>query len=173
MHGLDLPGTIALFTSRLDTLAHLLSKAEAHFGADHSFLDGRVAPDMLPFRTQVFYACNQPHNFALWCGASQPPLQPSSDAATLEQVRGHVEATKALVLSLGNIQASVPKRARIVLGPKLHAEMPAYEYVNDFLVPNLYFHLVTAYAILRMAGLPIGKADYMQHMRDLVVQDSP
>lgn len=43
-------------------------------------------------------------------------------------------------------------------------------YVNEFLIPNFYFHLVTAYDILRMAGLPIGKADYMVHLMPYVRQ---
>ncbi|MEM8614014.1 MAG: DUF1993 family protein, partial [Cyanobacteria bacterium P01_H01_bin.105] len=37
-------------------------------------------------------------------------------------------------------------------------------YIDDFLIPNFYFHMVTAYDILRMAGVPIGKRDYMMHL---------
>jgi len=171
MQDLDLPAALNLFSSRLDTLGHLLSKAQAHFDGSRSFLDQRLAPDMHPLRTQVVYACNQPHNLVLWVKGEQPTLDPGPEVATLEQARVHLEDTKALLLSLRNAEA-VPKRARIVLGPTLHIDMPAHDYVNDFLTPNFYFHLVTAYAILRMAGVPIGKADYMLHMKRLVPHDS-
>ena len=50
------------------------------------------------------------------------------------------------------------------LGKELYIEMSGSAYVNDFLMPNFYFHLVTAYDILRMAGVPIGKRDYMMHL---------
>ncbi|MEL7010797.1 MAG: DUF1993 family protein, partial [Cyanobacteria bacterium J06588_4] len=44
-------------------------------------------------------------------------------------------------------------------------------YVNEFLIPNFYFHLVTAYDILRMAGVAIGKKDYMMHQMPWVKKD--
>ena len=43
-------------------------------------------------------------------------------------------------------------------------------YINDFLIPNFYFHLVTAYDILRMSGLDLGKPDYMTHLLPFVKQ---
>lgn len=53
--------------SRLATLEHLLESAQAHFCDDESFLQKRIAADMLPFGTQIAFTCNQPRNFALWC----------------------------------------------------------------------------------------------------------
>ncbi|HYP69676.1 MAG TPA: DUF1993 domain-containing protein [Variovorax sp.] len=170
MQQFDLQGLLVFFTSRLDTLKHLLRRAEAHFEPSQSFLDHRVAPDMFPLRTQVVFACNQPRSLALWC-EGQPVSTTSPDVSDLGEALSHIEGTKALLLALGDADARMPERARITLGSGLHADLTAYEYVNDFLVPNFYFHLVAAYAILRMAGLPIGKADYMLHMRDLVRQD--
>ena len=51
-----------------------------------------------------------------------------------------------------------------------HIELRGEEYINDFLIPNFYFHMVTAYDILRMKGLEIGKGDYMLHLAPLVRQ---
>ena len=167
MQHFDLQGSLALFTSRLDTLGHLLRKAQTHFDGNQSFLDHRLAPDMLDLRTQVVFACNQPRHFVLWC-QGQPVPDARAEVATVEEALGHVQSTRALLLTLDGTDAHVPTRARIALGPMLNADLSAHEYVNDFLVPNFYFHLVTTYAILRMAGLPIGKADYMLHMRGLL-----
>lgn len=50
---------------------------------------------------------------------------------------------------------------RIGLGPGRYTALPARQYINDFLMPNLYFHISMAYAILRNLGAPIGKTDYM------------
>lgn len=49
-----------------------------------------------------------------------------------------------------------------------NVELTGSVYVNQFLIPNFYFHLVTAYNILRMAGVTIGKKDYMMHLMPLV-----
>jgi len=57
-----------IFSSRLDTLSHLLEVAESHFAGDvESLFQRRIVPDMLPFGTQIAFTCNQPRNFALWC----------------------------------------------------------------------------------------------------------
>ena len=53
---------------------------------------------------------------------------------------------------------------RIDLSEGLYIKMFGRDYVNDFLIPNFYFHMVTAYDILRMNGVPIGKRDYMMHL---------
>jgi uncharacterized protein len=83
-----------IFSSRLDTLSHLLTVAEDHFGDDvESMLQRRIAPDMLPFGTQIAFTCNQPHNFALWClGRSENNLNP--DVASLIEARNHISSTK-------------------------------------------------------------------------------
>jgi len=60
---------------------------------------------------------------------------------------------------------------RIDIGPGLYAEQSGSAYVNDFLMPNFYFHMVTAYDILRMAGVPIGKKDYMMHLVPFLRQE--
>jgi hypothetical protein len=62
--------------------------------------------------------------------------------------------------------------ARIELGQGLYLEnCQGGDYVNEFLIPNFYFHLVTAYDILRMAGVPIGKRDYMLHLVPLLKKE--
>ncbi|GAP96879.1 hypothetical protein NIES2104_34260 [Leptolyngbya sp. NIES-2104] len=64
--------------------------------------------------------------------------------------------------------AKLAEVTRIYEGQSLYIEFSGNAYVNEFLIPNFYFHLVTAYDILRMAGLPIGKRDYMMHLVPLI-----
>jgi hypothetical protein len=158
-----------IFASRLDTLAHLLDRAESAYGADQSFLTWRLAPDMFPFGTQVAFTCNQPRNFALWCaGNAADNLDPN--VTTLEQARKYIAETKSLVAQADCGDAKLAEMTRVDLGPGIYAELTGTGYINEFLLPNFYFHLVTAYGILRAAGLELGKRDYMQHLLPFVRQ---
>jgi hypothetical protein len=153
-----------IFSSRLDTLSHLLEVAESHFPDDiESILQRRIALDMFPFSTQVAFVCNQPRNFALWClGQSANNLNP--DVASLDEARGHILSTKELLASINVTDSKLSELHRIDLGQGLYAELSGLSYVDDFLMPNFYFHITTAYNIIRMAGVPIGKRDFMMHL---------
>ncbi|MGB7085064.1 MAG: DUF1993 domain-containing protein [Phormidesmis sp.] len=152
-----------LFQSRLATLEHLLKSAQTHFGDDESFLQKRIAVDMLPFGTQVAFTCNQPRNFALWCdGKPADNLDPN--VASLAQAYEHIANTNDLLSRISAEDAKLADVSRIELGQGPYLELSGSAYVNEFLVPNFYFHLVTAYDILRMAGVSIGKRDYMMHL---------
>ncbi|MBD2189513.1 DUF1993 domain-containing protein [Pseudanabaena mucicola] len=151
-----------IFSSRLDTLSHLLEVAENHFADDvESLLQRRLAPDM--FSTQILFVCNQPRNFALWC-LGQPANNLNPDAASLIQLRGHISSTKELLESINVADSKLSEINRLDLGQGLYAELSGLSYVDDFLMPNFYFHITTAYNILRMAGVPIGKRDFMMHL---------
>ena len=152
-----------IFSSRLDNLSHFLNIAEAH-GAEEveSLLQRRIAPDMFPFGTQIVFTCNQPRNFALWC-AEQPANNLQADVATLAEARDQIAATQALLAEIDAVDAKLEKITRIDLGD-LYLELSGQSYVDDFLMPNFYFHLTTAYDIIRMAGVPIGKRDFMKHL---------
>ena len=160
----------ALFQSRLTTLEHLLKSAQAHFCDSESFLQKRIADDMLPLGTQIAFTCNQPRNFSLWCDG-KPANNLDPDVKSLTQACEHITNTKELLLCINAEDAKLAEVTRIDLGQSLYAELSGSAYVNDFLIPNFYFHLVTAYDILRMAGVPIGKRDYMMHLMPFVRQE--
>ena len=161
-----------IFISRLDTLSHLLTVSESYFGEDvDSILQRRIAPDMFPFGTQIVFTCNQPRNFALWClGQSANNLPP--DVASLDEARGHISSTKELLASINVTDATLSDVKRIELGQGLYIELSGLSYVDDFLMPNFYFHMTTAYDILRMAEVPIGKRDFMMHLVPFVKHQS-
>jgi uncharacterized protein len=153
-----------IFSSRLDTLSHLLTVSESYFGNDvESILQRRIAPDMFPFGAQIAFACNQPRNFALWClGQSANNLNPN--VASLVEARGHILSTKELLASINVDDSKLSELNRLDLGQGVYAELSGLSYADDFLMPNFYFHITTAYNILRMAGAPIGKRDFMMHL---------
>jgi uncharacterized protein len=157
-----------IFSSRLDTLSHLLEVAESHFADDEeSLLQCRIAPDMFPFGTQIAFTCNQPRNFALWCkGGPDSNLNP--DVASLTEARGCISSTQELLASIDVTDTKLSEIKRLEVGQGLSIELFGLAYVDDFLMPNFYFHLATAYNILRMAGAPIGKRDFMMHLVPLL-----
>ncbi len=136
-----------------------------------SILQRRLAPDMLPFGTQIAFTCNQPRNFALWCqGQAADNLSP--EVTALKEARGHISSTQELLASINITDAILSEIKRIDFGQGLYAELSGLSYVDEFLMPNFYFHLTTAYGILRMAEAPIGKRDFMMHLVPLVKQQS-
>lgn len=157
-----------VFLSRLANLAHIIEVANDHFEIEaDAILGDRLVADMLPLGAQVAYACNQARNFSLWCrGLDTENLSP--DVVSLAQMSDilqdtlqRLEATQPRDEMLGQIK-------RIDLADDYYIELTGAAYVNDFLLPNFYFHLTTAYNIVRMRGGPLGKRDYMHHLVPLL-----
>lgn len=159
-----------LFTSRLDTLSHIVEVSEKHFCIDvESILDSRLIDDMLPFGTQIAFTCNQPHNFVLWCGGmDMDNLAP--EIKSIDQAKQLIGHTRSRLMEIDLQDSKLTELKRIELGADQYVELSGLDYVNDFLVPNLYFHLVTAYNLMRMKGVPLGKVNYMMHLVPLVKQ---
>ncbi|MCB1662124.1 MAG: DUF1993 domain-containing protein [Pseudomonadales bacterium] len=159
-----------LFLSRLSTLSHIIDISSEHLQKEaDSILGYRLIDDMLPLGTQIAYACNQPRNFALWCeGAAMENL--SADVESLSEARKIIDDTRSKLISVTVNDEKLQEVMRIDIGEEQYIELPGLEYVNDFLIPNLYFHLVTAYNIMRMKGVPVGKFDYMIHLAPKVKQ---
>lgn len=159
-----------VFATRLDALSHLLDVGEKHFGGD-GFLDERLAEDMFPLSAQVVLACNQPRGFSQWCAGQPIDNLKVESVGTLAQAREAIAQTKALVAGIAVPDAKLDEAKRIGLGPGRYCELPGHRYVADYLLPNLYFHVTAAYAILRHFGAPVGKADYLAFLAPHVRQE--
>ncbi len=152
-----------IFSERLDALEHILDVGSQHLPDMNAALQERLAPDMFPLGTQVAIACNQPRGFSQWC-AGQSIDNLGRDVDTLQAARGHIRDTKALVAGIRADDAKLAEIKRIGLGPGRYCELPGHQYASDYLMPNMYFHITTAYAILRHLGVPLGKQDFMAYM---------
>ena len=159
-----------VFVSRLDTLSHILDAGEAHLGAALDVGQARLAADMLPLGTQVAFACNQPRGFSQWC-AGEPVQNLDPAVPSLEIARAHIADTRARVLAIACDDGKLEETKRIGLGGALYCELPGHGYVSEYLLPNFYVHITTTYAILRMLGVPVGKADYMRFLLPHVRSD--
>lgn len=160
--------TICGFAQMLRALKGQLDKADAHalaIGYDpRNLLSARLAPDMHPLSKQIQFACSQAREAG--CRLSGEPL-PSLHAphdmdqarALIDQTLDHLAAVDAAV-----IDASASREVAIELADGLAFDMNGGEYAANWATPQFYFHLITAYSILRHNGVPLGKADYVPHM---------
>jgi hypothetical protein len=155
--------TTATFTDTLGTLEHVLSRAQAA-GMEDSMLGVKLADDMFPLETQVRIAVNQ-IILALGrvCGTDIPLDE--APYATLDEARARVAAVSAAVVAAKDAKwADAEDQVDFTLPNGMRFVMTAEEYVRDWTLPNLYFHVTMTYALLRREGLPLGKFDYMKHM---------
>lgn len=157
-----------VFSSRFEALEHLLDVGEKHFTDTDTFMGKRLAEDMFRFGGQIAFACNQPRGFSQWCaGKPIDNLTPDS-IQTIEQARAAIAQTKELVAGIAVEDSKLDEIKRIGLGPGRYCELPGHRYVADYLLPNFYFHITAAYAILRLLGAPVGKGDYLYFLAPLV-----
>lgn len=156
-----------VFGTRLEALEHLLDIGERHAG-DEGFLQQRLAEDMLPFAAQVAFACNAPRGFAQWCAGEPIDNLKPERITSLAEARAAIAQARAMVAGITADDAKLEEIKRVGLGPGRYCELPARQYVADYVLPNLYFHITAAYAILRHLGAPLGKSDYMRWLAPYV-----
>ncbi|MGN6551938.1 MAG: DUF1993 domain-containing protein [Pararhizobium sp.] len=165
--------TAGIFITRLRTLLRLLDLAEAQWREKgrqpEALLGGRLAEDMLPLPYQIVFACNQPNDLASWLQGS-PNIRVKAEEMSLAELRTHVEAAIARqteIVSKADV-GLLDREKHIDLMHGMSVHLTGRDYIDDWLMPNFYFHLVTAYDILRSMGVTIGKADYMVHLADRI-----
>ncbi len=161
MHSASAP----IFISMLRNLTVWLDKAEAHAAAKKFepsvYLAARLAPDMLPFTTQVQIACDTAKFLmARLAGVDAPKFDDNEQS--LADLRARIAATIAFVQSVPAASVDGTEAKEVTLprrtGPIV---MTGEAYLKHFALPNFYFHLTTAYALLRHNGVEIGKMDFL------------
>ena len=121
----------------------------------------RLRPDMLPLTKQIQIACDVSKGCAGRLSGQDAPSHEDNEA-TLSQLIERIEKTQAFLKEITpeQFEGAETKDLEIKL-PKMTLSFVGSDYVNQFVLPNLYFHLSTAYAILRYAGVPLGKMDFL------------
>ena len=146
----------------LAVLDGILAKA-ADNGGD-ALLAERLAPDMFPLAAQVRVACDQV-SAALKRTSDSTFTLSDDDDATLAAARERVAKTREALKAQPDASFVAPDaRVEFTLPMGIAFAMSAREYVDGWALAQLYFHTVTAYAILRSKGVPIGKVDFLPHM---------
>jgi hypothetical protein len=157
--------SVQVFEISLNALSALLDKAEAHAEAKRIdptvLLSTRLFPDMFAFTRQVQSACDQAKNGGARLAGVDPPRYEDSEK-TIAELRTRIAKTVAFLktLDIKRIEAAVEREITFPLGPN-EGHMRGADYLNHFALPNFYFHLTTAYDILRHSGVEIGKLDFL------------
>ena len=156
------------FASRLRTLSALLDKGAAFAERQglpfEALSQASLAPDMFPLSQQVSVACRMAWQaMSLLSGGETPPIQPIGDA--LDDLKGRIAETLGRIEGVDEAAFAGAAARPIVLnlGEVREAEFVGAEFLRDWSLPNFYFHLTTAYDILRYKGVELGKGDFMQH----------
>jgi len=125
-----------------------------------NFLGLRLSVDQFPFARQVQVTCDTAKNGASRLSGKEAPNQPDTEE-TIEQLRARVQSAIAY-LSGFTAKDFETAATRSITQPRWEGKtMTGADYFVEHVVPNFYFHLTTAYALLRHAGVGIGKRDFL------------
>jgi hypothetical protein len=158
--------SVPVFQHMLGNLAHILGKAQAHAQARNidptALTTFRLAPDMLPLTRQVLIACDGAKNgVARLSGVEAPKFE--DNEASFADLQARIQKTLDYL-------ATVPAAAlagkddtdvTFPVGKDKTRTMKGEAYLTSWVLPNFYFHVTTAYAILRHNGVELGKPDFL------------
>jgi hypothetical protein len=150
----------------LGNLSHFLDKAGAHAqarGYDAAvLLQYRLAPDMLPFTKQIQIACDGAKNgVARIAGVEAPRFE--DNEASLADLKARIQKTLDFLASVPteSLDGKEEKEITFPVGKDKARTMKGEAYLKHWMLPNLFFHVTTAYVILRHNGVELGKSDYL------------
>jgi hypothetical protein len=158
--------SLPVFEIGLNALSGVLDKAAAFATAkkvDPAVLLGyRLAPDMFALARQVQVACDQAKNGAARLAGVEPPRFEDNET-TIDELKARIGKTVAFLKGLDGkaIDGSSEREITFPLGGERKGHMKGADYLNHFVLPNFYFHLTAAYAIVRHCGVDIGKRDFL------------
>jgi hypothetical protein len=157
--------SVPVFTRMLENLSALIDKAAAHAEArkiDPAVLvDSRLFPDMLPFKAQVFIACDMAKFGTGRLSGMEIPKNDDSET-TLAQLKERIGKTLAYIATARpeQVDGTENKVLSIKVGGE-PMEIEGQRYLLNFILPNMYFHIATAYDLLRHNGIELSKTDYI------------
>jgi hypothetical protein len=150
--------TLAAFSAILDKAAAYAEQAKFD-PAVYATL--RIRPNMLAFARQVQIFCDHAKNgSARLAGVEAPKFE--DNEATIPELKARIEKTLAFIggVDKAALEAGADREIVFPLGPQ-KARMVGRDYLLHFCLPNYYFHLTTAYDLLRYAGVEVGKRDFL------------
>jgi uncharacterized protein len=165
LHAIAVP----TYVNMIKGLSAQLAKGEAYAAengvAPQDLIGARLAPDMFPLSTQVRFVCTQASDLLrhLTGADSFAPAEDATDFAGLRaQLADAAARIEAIPASALDGAAGKPLELKMPNG--IVFDLNGEQFVRDWSLSQLYFHLMAAYAILRHKGVPLGKPDWAQHM---------
>jgi uncharacterized protein len=158
--------SISVFEIGLNALSAILDKAAAFATAQKIdptvLLRTRLAPDMFDLTRQVQIVTDQARRGSARLAGLEPPSVEDTETS-IDQLKARLADTIAYLKTLDRkqIDASADREIKFPLGAGMTGQMKGEDFLNNFVLPNYYFHLTTAYDILRHCGIDIGKRDFI------------
>jgi hypothetical protein len=162
MHSASVP----VFVRMLNNMLAWLDKAEAYAKArkfdPSNYLGLRLSPDMLPFARQIQIASDTTKNCVARLAGTEPPKW-ADDEATLDELRARIKKTIEYVQSVpaAKFDGSEQREITVPAGPGRTLTFTGETFLRGFSLPNFFFHVTMTYALLRHAGVELGKMDYL------------
>jgi len=167
MHALS----VEVLANSLTSLSWILQKAATNAASRKIepavFLSSRLAPDMLPLTRQVQIACDLAKNSAARL-AGQEPLRFEDNETTIEELRARIARCIDYMRSLpaAAFEGSETRDIKVPTGDRT-LEYKGLEFLQRWAIPNVFFHVTTAYDILRHNGVDLGKRDFLHAGREM------
>jgi hypothetical protein len=158
--------SIPLFQHMLRNLSHILDKGVANAETrkfDPSVLATfRLAPDMLPFTKQIQIACDGAKLAVARIGGIEAPKFEDTET-TFPELKARIQKTLDFLATVpaAKLEGTEAREITFPVGRDKTRTMTAQDYLTTWALPNFFFHVTTAYAILRHNGVDLGKADYL------------
>jgi len=158
--------SLPVFKTMLGNLSHILDKAQAHVEARKLdpvvLLQYRLSPDMLPFTRQVLIACDAAKNGVARISGVEAPKFDDTEA-TFPELKARIQKTLDYLATVpvDKLDGSEAKEITFPVGRDNTRTMKAEAYLKHWALPNFFFHITMAYAILRHNGVELGKSDYL------------
>ena len=164
--------SVPVYERSLNAFLAILDKAEEHAQArkfdPNAYLAMRLSPDMFPLVRQVQTFCDQAKNSAFRLAGREPPVKEDKET-TIAELRERIRATLDMLKSVdAKAMEGGETREIVIPAGSNQLKFPGADYLLHFAMPNFYFHLTTAYDILRSSGVEIGKRNFLGAVRNLV-----
>ena len=158
--------SLPVFELGLNALSEVLDKGAAFAAVkkiDPSvLLNSRLAPDMFALTRQVQIATDLAKNGIARLAGVEPPRFEDNET-TIEHLKARIAKALAFIKTVDpkQIDAALEREITFPLGPTNKGQMKGGDFLNHFVLPNVYFHCTAAYAILRHCGVELGKSDFL------------
>jgi hypothetical protein len=158
--------SIPTFRKMLGNLNHILDRglanAQARKFEPQVLVASRLAPDMLPLARQIQIACDGAKNgTARLAGVEAPKFE--DNEATFDELKARIAKTVAWLdtVPADRLNGTEDKEITFPIGRDATRTMKGEDYLKHWVLPNFFFHVTMAYAILRHNGVDLGKVDYL------------
>jgi len=138
-----------------------VSQAKSEDKGLNALLEARLAPDMHPFARQIQIVSDSAKGCAARLAGIEPPSMPDTET-TFPELQERIGKTIAFLKSINAEQLTGAEDRTVILKfPQGEMKFSGRDFLTGFALPNFYFHVTTAYGLLRHKGINIGKMDYL------------